>query len=66
MAVIIGRCEHGIIVSAAIEASSTPESLEDMACSYTLERVEIVNLGGPCEPCHDRYVANMKLLGLPV
>lgn len=64
MSVIIGRCQHGKIVSAAVEDMSSEESLTDMAASYTLERVPSASLGGQCDPCRERYLANMQLLGL--
>jgi hypothetical protein len=64
--VIIGRCEHGKIVSAAIDGGVSRETLEDMACSYTLERADEATFDGECSPCRTRYVANMKLLGFPV
>jgi len=64
--VIIGRCEHGKVVCAAIESAASRETLEDMACTYALERVDVASFDGECVPCRARYVANMTLLGLSV
>ena len=61
MSMIIGFCEHGKLVAAAVEDAST-ETLEEMALCYRLERCEDAKFDGDCVPCIERYRANMKLL----
>lgn len=67
MSVIVGKCPHGVILSAAVEGKTTRAFLESMAAAYALERVEetAVSLGGQCAPCRARYEANMQLLNTP-
>lgn len=59
---ILGFCEHNILVAAAIESISVEETLEDMAVSYRLERADEAKFNGTCKVCEERYENNKKLL----
>ena len=65
MSVIVGKCEHGIIICSAKEEYAERAELEGMAAAYLLERQESASLGGNCEICHRRYLANIRLLDTP-
>lgn len=62
MAMIIGKCQHGVIQVAAHEDFADQDTLEEMAHTYDLERIDSVSLGGECIQCKARYLRNMDLL----
>jgi hypothetical protein len=65
MTIIIGRCEHGLVVAAAVEGRVSQGFLDKMTGSYSLERQHEPVTMQHCLPCAERVDRNHKLLATP-
>jgi hypothetical protein len=58
---IVGKCEHGIIIAACDETAVTYDFLRNMVFNYSLERVDVYKFG-VCLACLDRVKRNAELV----
>lgn len=65
MTIIIGRCEHGLVVAAAVKGRVSQDFLDRMAGSYSLEHQHDSVTIKRCIPCAERVDRNRKLLATP-
>ena len=60
--IIVGRCEHGLVVAAAVEGRVSPDFLIQMSTSYSLERQPEPVTMEHCARCAERVQSNLKLI----